>query len=95
MLKFEIGTIYATRSACDHDCKIEYECIARTAQTVTLRACDAAGAAHRAIYGEEIKKLRISPKVSAHRDAETVYPWGVYSMSPSISADMIRRPSKA
>lgn len=93
MLKFEIGTIYATRSACDHDCKIEYECISRTAQTVTLRAVDTAGAAHRVIYGDEVKRCRISPKASKYRDAETVYPWGVYSMAPSLSADMIRRPT--
>lgn len=93
MLKFEIGTIYATRSALDHNCIIEYECIARTAQTVTLRAVDTAGAAHRAIYGDEVKRCRVSPKASKYRDAETVYPWGVYSMAPSLSADMIRRPS--
>ena len=92
MLKFEIGTIYATRSIVNHDCKIEYECIARTAQTVTLKAVDAAGAAHRANFGEEIKKYRISPKASQYRDAETVYPWGIYSMAPSLSADMVRRP---
>ena len=92
MKMFEIGVIYSTRSACDHECKIEYEVISRTAATVTLKAVDTAGAAHRVICGDKVIRCRISKKASSYRNAETVYPWGTYSMAPSLSADMIRRP---
>jgi hypothetical protein len=92
MKMFEIGVIYSTRSALDHDCKIEYEVISRTAATITLKAVDTAGAAHRVIYGDEVIKCRVIKKLSEYRGAESVKPWGSYSMAPTLSADQVRRP---
>lgn len=75
MKKFEIGKIYTTRSACDHNCIWSFKIIARTAQTIT--AADDHG---------EVKKYRISKKLSEYRNAESFQPFGSYSMSPIITA---------
>lgn len=74
MGKFEIGKTYSTSSICDTNCIISFVVIARTAKTITANV------------DGDIKKLRISDKVSKYRDAETVFPWGQYSMAPMISA---------
>lgn len=78
MKKFEIGKTYETRSACNHDCIITITVTARTAATITT--VNDSG---------EVQKLRINKKSSEYRNAETVYPWGRYSMAPMISADKI------
>lgn len=75
MKKFEIGKTYSTRSIANSDCTISLTVIARTACTIT--ATDDGG---------KTLKLKISKKTSTFRDAETVYPWGQYSMAPMISA---------
>lgn len=77
MKKFEIGTTYSMRSACDHDCMWTYTVTARTAQTITLTD------------GKATQKCRISKIASEFRGAETIYPLGQYSMAPSLSADKI------
>lgn len=74
MKKFEIGKSYSMRSACDHNCIWTYTVTARTAQTVTISD------------GKEVKKCRISKKISEYRNAETIYPLGQYSMCPSLTA---------
>lgn len=74
MKKFEIGKTYSMRSACDHNCIWTYTVTARTAQTVTISD------------GKEVKKCRISKKISEYRNAETIYPLGQYSMCPSLTA---------
>ena len=76
MRKFELGKTYMTRSLCNYDCIITLKVIARTNATIT--AIDDCG---------ETKKYRISKKLTEIRDAETVMPWGTYSMAPMISAD--------
>lgn len=75
MKNFEIGKSYSMRSACDHNCVWTYTVTARTAQTITITD------------GKEVKKCRISKKVSEYRGAETIYPLGQYSMCPILSAD--------
>ena len=75
MKKFEIGKTYTMRSACDHNCIWSYTVIDRTAATIT--AADDKG---------EVKKYRISKKLSEYRNAETVKPLGNYSMSPMLTA---------
>lgn len=75
MKKFEIGKTYSTISIVDSDCTISLTVTARTASTIT--ATDDGG---------KTLKLKISKKASTFRDAETVYPWGQYSMAPMISA---------
>lgn len=74
MKKFEIGKTYSMRSACDHNCIWTYTVTARTAQTVTISD------------GKEVKKCRISKKISEYRNAETIFPLGQYSMCPSLTA---------
>ena len=75
MKKFEIGRTYTTRSACDSNCIISITVTARTTATITVSE------------NGEIKKLRINKKCSEYRNAETVLPWGQYSMAPMISAE--------
>ena len=74
MKKFEVGETYNMRSACDHNCIWTYTVTARTNQTVTISD------------GKEVKKCRISKKISEYRNAETIYPLGQYSMCPSLTA---------
>lgn len=76
MKEFQIGTTYSTRSICDHNCIISLTVTARTASTIT--ALDNHG---------ETKRYKIAKKLSTYRNAETVYPWGQYSMAPMISAE--------
>ena len=75
MKQFEIGKEYSMASVCNQDCVWSYTVIARTAQTITITD------------GKETKKCRIVPVLSGHRDAESVYPLGKYSMAPILSAD--------
>ncbi len=77
MIKFEVGNIYACRSACDHDCIWYFSVIERTDKTITI------------LKDGETKpvKKRINTKLSEILDAESVYPFGCYSMSPILSAD--------
>ena len=76
MKQFEINKTYSTRSICDHDCIIEMTILERTAKTIKVK-----------IKNErEIKTLRISKRDSEYFKAETVSPWGKFSMSPMITA---------
>lgn len=75
MKQFEIGKTYKTTSICNSDCVISLTVTDRTAATIT------------AVVNGENKKLRINKKYSEYRNAETVLPWGSYSMAPTISAD--------
>lgn len=75
MKKFEIGKTYTTRSICDTNCIVSITVTARSACMITT--VDEHG---------EVQRLRISKKLSEYRNAETVYPWGQYSMAPMISA---------
>lgn len=36
MLKFEVGNIYACRSACDHNCIWYFRVVSRTKSTITI-----------------------------------------------------------
>lgn len=76
MKQFEVGKTYQTTSIGNTDCIITITVKARTAATLTV--IDK--------FGEE-KKLHIIKKLSEYRNAETVRPWGNYSMCPSISAE--------
>lgn len=73
--RFEVGKTYQTCSICDTNCIISFTVTARTEKTITVRIRD------------EIKRLRICEKSTAWHNAETVYPWGHYSMAPQIHAD--------
>lgn len=77
MLKFEVGNIYACRSACDHDCIWYFRVVSRTKSTITI------------LKDGEKKPVvkRINKQLSEWNRAESVYPLGNYSMSPILSAD--------
>lgn len=77
MKKFEVGTKYEMRSACDHNCKWSYTVTARTAQTITLTD------------GKQTIKCKVIKQVSEWNKAETIYPLGRYSMAPVLTADKI------
>lgn len=78
--RFEVGKTYQTRSICNNDCIISITVTARTDKTITV------------IEHGETKRLRINEKSTEYHKAETVYPWGHYSMAPQISADKIADP---
>ena len=75
MKKFEVGTTYSMRSACNQDCVWTFTVTARTAQTITLTD------------GKARQQCRISKTISQYRGAESVFPLGQYSMAPILSAD--------
>lgn len=68
---FEVGRTYQTRSICDHNCIFSVEIVKRTAKTVIVRK-----------NGKEQRN-----KITVINGRETIYPWGVYSMCPVISAE--------
>ncbi len=74
MKKFEVGKQYSMTSICNHECVWTYTVTARTAKMITIAD------------GENVQKCRICQKVSEYRGAETVYPFGQYSMAPSLTA---------
>ena len=74
MKTFEVGQTYTMSSICDHNCVWTYTVTKRTAQTVTITD------------GKEIKTCRISKLYSQHRNAETIFPLGQYSMAPMLTA---------
>lgn len=76
MIKFEVGKRYSVRSACDHNCVWTFRIIKRTAQTVTIES-----------RREGVKTCRINKQSSEFRGAESIYPFGRYSMAPILSAD--------
>ncbi len=78
--RFEVGKTYQTRSICNNDCIISITVTARTDKTITV------------IEHGEKKRLRINEKSTEYHKAETVYPWGHYSMAPQIHADQIVDP---
>ncbi len=71
--RFETGTTYYTRSACNHECIFSFEVVSRTEKTVTLRS------PHRR---DVRRKVRIGED-----GVERCDPHGRYSMSPVISAE--------
>ena len=75
MKKFEVGTQYSMTSICDHECVWTYTVTARTAKTITITD------------GKETLKCRVNQKISEYHNAETVYPFGRYSMAPSLVAE--------
>lgn len=77
MKKFEVGRSYYMTSICDSDFVLLYTVTARTAQTITITD------------GKKVSKCRILKADSAYCNAETVMPFGRYSMSPVLHADRV------
>jgi hypothetical protein len=70
-MKFRVGSTYATRSICDHNCIFSFTILARTAKTVTVKVHD--------------KIVRRGLQV--WNGVEQFKPFGSYSMCAVISAD--------
>jgi len=71
--KFEIGKVYATRSAGDYDCIFDFEILDRTEKSVKVK-----------VFGE-IKRRRIS----VYDGVEQFLPHGRHSMCAIIRADRL------
>ena len=71
IIKFEVGKVYATRSACDYDCTFDFEILDRTEKSVKVK-----------VFGE-IKRRRIS----TYNGVEQFLPHGRHSMCAIIRAD--------
>lgn len=72
--RFEVGTTYATRSACDWDCIYRITVVKRTERSVWIEDPHDGG---------KVKRRAI---VDCGDDVERFFPWGRYSMAPMISA---------
>lgn len=79
MAKFEINSIYITRSICDSNCVFGYRVVKRTAKRVTL--IEHVNGVDR---GEQFIK-----GVSEYEGVESCYPLGTYSMAPIIRANKV------
>ena len=72
MAKFEVGATYATTSICNSECVFKIIVVKRTEKTVTIDKGNG-----------KTQRCKIHTDI---RDAETIYPYGVYSMCPVIDA---------
>lgn len=74
-VKFEIGSSYEMGSVTNHETRYIFKVVARTVKTITLS------------NGDEIIKCRINTAYTLRSNAETVFPFGKYSMCPILKAD--------
>ena len=84
MKMFEVGKRYEMRSACDHDCIWRYKVVERTTCIITLQRINKDGSPCGLT-----QRCRITKGLSELRGAESVMPFGRYSMAPVLSADNI------
>ena len=70
--KFEVGATYATRSICNSECIFKITIVKRTEKTVTIDKGNG-----------KTQRCKIHNEA---RDAEYIFPYGVYSMCPVIDA---------
>ena len=71
MRQFEVGTTYETRSACDWDCMFQFEIVARSKKTITIKRRNGS---------------LVNRRVIETTDTEMCFPDGRYSMAPVITA---------
>lgn len=71
MAQFEVGKVYFTRSACNHDCVFKFEILARSAKTVTIHA-----------HNNQRRR-----GIVVRDGVEQFKPFGTYSMCAIIRAD--------
>ena len=75
MKQFEVGKSYTHGWIGDSDLFTTWTVIKRTAQTITIS------------NGKETKTCRIIKRLSEIRKAESIFPFGQYSMAPILSAE--------
>lgn len=69
--KFQVGTTYATRSICNHDCIYSFTVKARTEKSVTVE-----------VQGKAVRR-----GIKVWEGVEQFRPFGTYSMCAIIGAD--------
>ena len=74
MKKFEIGKEYTHGWIGDSDLHTTWKVIARTAQTITIQE------------GDIIRRCRVNKYLTELEGSETIYPFGQYSMAPTLRA---------
>lgn len=72
--KFEVGSIYYARSACDHNAVWKVKIVARTEKTIKW------------IMLDKFKKVVKTSRPFIFDNEECFYPLGKYSMAPVITA---------
>lgn len=72
---FEVGKTYTHNWAGDSDLHTTWLVTARTACTITITD------------GNEVRRCKINKTLTQYRNAESVQPYGSYSMAPILSAD--------
>lgn len=72
--KFEVGKTYETCSIVDSAFVYKFTVLKRTARTVTITD------------GTDTMTRRVSEYSLKERDAEIIFPYGVYSMCPVLEA---------
>ena len=72
MKKFQVNSVYETRSLCNSDCVFSFTVIKRTKKQVTLKDN---------VTGETFRR-----GVFVWQDAEACMTYGRYSMAPTINA---------
>lgn len=75
MTKFEVGKTYKHSWIGESDAITEWLIVKRTAQTVTIK------------NGDKIKTCRIIKQLSEWEKAECIYPFGQFSMAPTLRAN--------
>lgn len=75
MIKFEVGKQYTHGWIGDSDLYTTWTVLKRTAKTVTIQHC------------KEVKTCRINQKVSEWDGCECIFPYGQYSMCPTLRAN--------
>ena len=75
MKKFETGKSYTHGWIGDADLHTTWKVVSRTAKTITITD------------GKETKTCKIIKQLSEFENAECVYPFGKYSMCPTLRAD--------
>ena len=69
--KFKTNQHYATSSVCDHNCIFKFKVVRRTAKTIWVDG----------MYGVQ------SRRVYVYDGAESIKPFGTYSMAPILTAN--------
>lgn len=73
MIKFKLGKTYSTRSACNHECIWYFIIERRTDKSIWFRE-----------RGKAVKRVKVQPSYDG--GYEIFYPFGKYSMCPTVHA---------
>lgn len=72
IIKFQVGRVYWTTSACDHECVFSFTVVRRSQKTVWIE------------YHGKVTGRRVT--IDDYYQAESIMPLGTYSMAPVLTA---------